>query len=58
MRNYRFARDGDAPRVGPQSFERVMFPDILPENMDDDIAEVHQNPLRGPPAFDAQRLGS
>ena len=35
-----------------------MLSDILPENMDDDIAEVHQNPLRGPPAFDAQRFGA
>lgn len=31
-----------------------MFPDILPENMDDGIAEVHQNPLRGPLALDVQ----
>jgi len=35
-----------------------MFPDILPENMGDDIAEVHQNPLGGPRAFDAQRFGT
>jgi len=35
-----------------------MFPDILPENMDDDIAIVHQNPLRGPSAFDTQRFGA
>ena len=35
-----------------------MLPDILPENMDDDIAEVHQNPLGGPRAFDAQRFGA
>ena len=35
-----------------------MFPDILPENMGDDIAKVHQNPLRSPSAFDAQRIGA
>ena len=35
-----------------------MLSDILPENMDDDIAEVHQNPLRGPLPFDAQRSGA
>jgi hypothetical protein len=40
-----FSGDGDAFRVGPQPFECVMLPDILPENMDDDIAEVHQHPL-------------
>jgi hypothetical protein len=35
-----------------------MFPDILSENMGNDIAKVHQNPLRSPPAFDAQRFGA
>ena len=35
-----------------------MLPDVLPENMDDDIAEVHQDPLRGPRTFDAQRFGA
>lgn len=34
-----------------------MFPDVLPENMGDYIAKVHQNPLRRPHTFDAQRLG-
>jgi len=33
-----------------------MLSDILSKNMDDDIAKVHQNPLGGPIAFDAQRL--
>jgi len=35
-----------------------MFPDILPENMDNDIAKIHQDPLRSPSAFDAQRFGA
>jgi hypothetical protein len=35
-----------------------MLPDILPENMGNDIAEVHQNPLRGSRAFDAQGFGA
>jgi len=35
-----------------------MCPDILPENMGDDIAKVHQDPLGGPHAFDAQRFGA
>ena len=35
-----------------------MLSDILSENMGDDIAIVHQNPLGGPRAFDAQRFGA
>lgn len=33
-----------------------MLSDILSEYMGDDIAKVHQDPLGGPIAFDAQRL--
>ena len=35
-----------------------MLSDILPEDMANDIAKVHQNPLRGPRAFDAERFGA
>jgi hypothetical protein len=35
-----------------------MLPDILSENMGDDIAKIHENPLGGPHAFDAQRFGA
>ena len=31
--------------VGPQPFESVMLTDILPEDMDDNVPEVHQHPL-------------
>src|SRR4029077_1660641 len=54
----RFARDGNALCATPQPFECVMFPDILPENMGNDIAKVHQNPLRSSSPFDAQRFGA
>src|SRR5262245_18808366 len=53
----RLAWDGDAFCIDPQPFECVMISDILPEYMGDDIAVVHQNPLGGPCAFDAQRFG-
>ena len=35
-----------------------MLPDVVPENMDDDVAVVHQDPLRGPRAFDATCSGA
>jgi len=35
-----------------------MFPNILPENMGNDIAKVYQDPLSGPRALDAQRFGA
>ena len=35
-----------------------MFPNILPENMGNDIAKVYQDPLSGPRALDAQRFGT
>ena len=35
-----------------------MAPDVLPENMRNDVAEVHQDPLRIPGAFDAACFGA
>lgn len=35
-----------------------MSTDILPKNMGDDVAEVHQDPLGVPCTFDAARFGS
>lgn len=35
-----------------------MLPDILSENMGDDIAKVYQYPLSGPCTLDAQRFGA
>src|SRR4030066_2320798 len=43
-----FVLDRDALGIGPEPFERIMFPDIFPENMDDDVAKIHQDPLRRP----------
>jgi len=34
-----------------------MVTGILAENMDDDIAEIHEDPLGGCLPFDAQRTG-
>jgi len=35
-----------------------MLPDILSENMGDDIAKVYQYPLSGPRTLDAQWFGA
>jgi len=39
-------RQGNVFCVGPQSFEAIVLTRILPENVDDHIAKVHQHPLR------------
>ncbi len=41
--------------VPPQLFKGVMFTDIFQENVDDHIAEIHEDPFRGSRAFNAER---
>ena len=41
--------------VAPQFFKGVMVTDVFQENVDDHIAEIHENPFCGSRAFNAER---
>src|SRR5918995_7179837 len=48
------ARNSDTFGIRPQAFQSVVLAGILPEDMDDHVAEIHQYPLRRSFPFDAQ----
>src|SRR5262245_48793155 len=52
------AWDRHTPCIRPQPFQPVMMTGILAENMNDDVAEIHEYPLRRRLAFDAQCAGT
>lgn len=48
-------RQSNLSRVAPQSFEGVVFANILLENVDDHVTKVHDDPLGGRGSFSAER---
>src|SRR5215469_14283974 len=53
-----FVRHTDALGICPKPLQRVMLPNIVPEDMSHDVAEIDQDPRGRAGPFHAQRSGT